>query len=82
VDAPTWRNPLGDWARAELAAGASDIHARATDLLDRTLLAAALEHTGGHRGEAATRLGLGRNTVTRKLGPGRRRANPPQGDSE
>ena len=81
-DVPTWRNPLGDWARAELAAGASDIHARATDLLDRTLLAAALEHTGGHRGEAAARLGLGRNTLTRKLGPGRRRPTSPQGDSE
>ena len=50
--------------------------------LSGTLLAAALEHTGGHRGEAAARLGLGRNTLTRKLGPGRRRPTSPQGDSE
>jgi two-component system nitrogen regulation response regulator GlnG len=34
---------------------------------ERTLLAAAMEYTGGHKQEAARRLGWGRNTLARKL---------------
>ena len=34
---------------------------------ERTLLAAAMEFTGGHKQEAARRLGWGRNTLARKL---------------
>jgi len=43
---------------------------RARDLLrqfEKTLLARALAHTGGRRIEAAQLLGLGRNTLTRKI---------------
>ena len=80
-DTAAWSAPLADWARTELARGAPDLHARAAAVLDRTLLSVALEHTGGHRGDAAARLGLGRNTLTRKLGPGRRGPPSPQGDS-
>ena len=36
-------------------------------------LQAALEHSGGHRQHAAQALGLGRNTLTRKLGARPRR---------
>ncbi len=68
-----WEASLARWARERLAAGAADLHAEARDRFDRILLDAALEHTQGHRGEAAQRLGLGRNTLTRKLGPGRKR---------
>lgn len=68
-----WEAALARWARERIAAGEVDLHADARAKLDRILLDAALEHTHGHRGEAATRLGLGRNTVTRKLGPGRKR---------
>jgi two-component system nitrogen regulation response regulator GlnG len=68
-----WESALARWARERIAAGEADLHADARAKLDRILLDAALEHTHGHRGEAATRLGLGRNTVTRKLGPGRKR---------
>ena len=32
-----------------------------------TLIMRALAHTGGHRMEAAQRLGWGRNTLTRKI---------------
>ncbi|GAB3746785.1 nitrogen regulation protein NR(I) [Lysobacter olei] len=81
-EAAAWLDPLAAWARTQLASHADTIHARASALLDRTLLAAALEHTGGHRGEAAVRLGLGRNTLTRKLGPGRRGPAPSRGDIE
>ncbi len=41
--------------------------------LDRILLEAALQFTNGRRADAAARLGVGRNTVTRKLGSGRKR---------
>jgi two-component system nitrogen regulation response regulator GlnG len=68
-----WEAALAIWARDRLAGGANDLHAQARERLDRVLLEAALAHTHGHRSEAATRLGLGRNTVTRKLATPRRR---------
>ncbi len=68
-----WADALRAWASDELTRGATDVHARAREQLDQALLEAAMAHTGGRRTEAATRLGLGRNTLTRKLGPGRRR---------
>ena len=73
VDAAGWEAALAQWARDQLASGATDLHAAARERFDQVLLDAALEHTGGRRTEAATRLGLGRNTVTRKLGASRKR---------
>ncbi len=72
--AEDWEAQLSAWARAALAAGHPHLHAEARERFDRALLEAALAHTGGRRAEAAARLGLGRNTLTRKLGPGRRRS--------
>ena len=71
--ADQWEQALAAWAQARLAQGDADLHAQARAALDRVLLDAALAHTDGHRGEAAAALGVGRNTLTRKLGPGRRR---------
>jgi len=68
-----WDRALAAWARQRLAEGASGLHAEARERLDTALLEAALDFTDGHRADAAARLGLGRNTITRKLGPGRRR---------
>ena len=68
-----WDRQLGQWALACLQAGARDLHAEARQRFDQALLNAALQHTGGRRVEAAALLGVGRNTVTRKLGPGRKR---------
>jgi len=68
-----WDAALAAWARLRLAEGTEGVHALARERFDRALLEAALEITQGRRAEAAARLGVGRNTVTRKLGPGRRR---------
>ncbi|WAC62551.1 nitrogen regulation protein NR(I) [Pseudoxanthomonas sp. SL93] len=68
-----WDTALAEWARKRLADGAASLHAEARERLDRTLLEVALEITHGRRAEAAVKLGVGRNTVTRKLGPGRKR---------
>ncbi|AER55067.1 two-component regulatory system regulatory ntrc transcription regulator protein [Pseudoxanthomonas spadix BD-a59] len=68
-----WDALLGQWARARLAEGAEGLHAEARARLDRILLEAALQFTNGRRADAAARLGVSRNTVTRKLGSGRRR---------
>ncbi|MBS0226682.1 MAG: nitrogen regulation protein NR(I) [Proteobacteria bacterium] len=68
-----WEHALADWARSQLAMDADDLHAKARERFDAVLLQAALDATDGHRGHAADRLGLGRNTVTRKLGSSRKR---------
>jgi two-component system nitrogen regulation response regulator GlnG len=65
--ADQWPDLLRKWARAELAAGATGLVARAQDQLERVLIDCALEHTAGQRQKAAELLGLGRNTLTRKL---------------
>lgn len=77
--ADTWLTALADWAEAELARDATGIHARAREALDRTLLQTALAATSGHRQQAAEKLGVGRNTLTRKLGASRKRRSPQGG---
>ena len=67
-EAGDWQALLGQWASESLARGDQDLHATARAALDRVLMEAALAQTGGHRGQAALRLGVGRNTLTRKLG--------------
>ncbi|HJR13104.1 MAG TPA: nitrogen regulation protein NR(I) [Rhodanobacteraceae bacterium] len=67
-----WESALRTWADAELAGDAENLHARARERLDRVLLDAALAAHDGHRQNAAKALGLGRNTLTRKLGSSRK----------
>ncbi len=61
---------LRDGSQREGRIGVFD---EARELFDKTLLEAALELTRGHRVEAARLLGIGRNTITRKLGSSRTR---------
>ncbi len=71
-----WTDALREWAERALARGETDIHARARAALDQTLLQAALQASEGHRQNAAQALGVGRNTLTRKLGASRTRRRP------
>ena len=72
-DGADWKQALAAWTRRKLEAGTPELHAHARQAFDAVVLGAALDHAGGQRGDAAAALGLGRNTVTRKLGPSRRR---------
>ena len=64
----------GDWVTAleneverQLARGDVGIIDELTHQFERALIQKALAHTGGRRIEAATLLGWGRNTLTRKI---------------
>jgi two-component system nitrogen regulation response regulator GlnG len=66
-DSGSWEEHLKQWAQKELSSGNTVIIARATRTLEKTLIEAALTKTGGRKSKAAEILGLGRNTLTRKL---------------
>ena len=64
----------GDWKRslerevtASLGRGEREIYDGLNRAFESALIVKALEHTGGRRIEAATLLGIGRNTLTRKI---------------
>ena len=76
ADATGWEQALALWAAGQLEAGHAGLHAAARARFDRVLLETALAASDGQRGQAAERLGLGRNTLTRKLGAGRTRRRP------
>ncbi|MGE6440989.1 sigma 54-interacting transcriptional regulator [Psychrobacter sp. NPDC078409] len=63
----SWQQALADWAEQSLSTGETDILQTATPEFERVLLTAALNHSGGKKIEAASLLGWGRNTLTRKL---------------
>ena len=62
-----WPEHLRHWMRQSLRSGRPDLMAAAREQLERVALNCALEYTNGKRIEAARLLGLGRNTLTRKL---------------
>jgi two-component system nitrogen regulation response regulator GlnG len=62
-----WVESLRRWAGRELATGGTGLLDRAQAELERVLIDCALDRTGGQRQKAAELLGLGRNTLTRKL---------------
>ncbi|CAM3735844.1 Nitrogen assimilation regulatory protein [Vibrio aerogenes CECT 7868] len=63
----TWQKQLEVWAKAALEAGETELLSYALPEFERILLEAALNHTNGHKQDAAKVLGWGRNTLTRKL---------------
>jgi two-component system nitrogen regulation response regulator GlnG len=62
-----WRRVLEREVASRLARGESDISDALTREFETVLIVKALQHTGGRRIEAAGRLGIGRNTLTRKV---------------
>ncbi|MEO8675000.1 MAG: helix-turn-helix domain-containing protein, partial [Casimicrobiaceae bacterium] len=64
---PGWRMALDRELARALAQGEAAVGDRLEREFEKTLILRALAHTGGHRMEAAQRLGWGRNTLTRKI---------------
>lgn len=62
-----WIDALDAWARTALDQGEVGLLNLIVPQIERTLIAAALEKSGGQRQEAARLLGWGRNTLTRKI---------------
>ena len=62
-----WLIGLEREARALLDAGTPEVWAALTRQFEAKLILAALDSTRGRRIEAAQRLGIGRNTITRKI---------------
>ena len=67
VSSGDWRAALAHNAEAALNQGETGIIEHLTQEFEKTLITIALKHTGGRRIEAANLLGLGRNTLTRKI---------------
>jgi two-component system, NtrC family, nitrogen regulation response regulator GlnG len=64
---PDWLSALARETERRLARGDADILPALSRALEKTLIVKALAHTGGRRMEAASLLGIGRNTITRKI---------------
>ena len=62
-----WSAALEQELERRLARGASGLLEELTREFERALIRKALAHTGGRRVEAAALLGMGRNTITRKI---------------
>ena len=63
----SWQDVLSQEVADALNRGETGILEAVTKDFERVMITNALEHTDGRRIEAATRLGMGRNTLTRKI---------------
>ncbi|MBZ0093175.1 MAG: nitrogen regulation protein NR(I) [Sulfuricellaceae bacterium] len=62
-----WLSMLAATADTALLRGERDLMSHFVGEVEKTLINKALQHTGGRRIEAASLLGVGRNTLTRKI---------------
>lgn len=62
-----WSSLLAKWAGDALEQGETGLLSAVVPEVEKILIAAALEQTGGQKQEAARLLGWGRNTLTRKI---------------
>jgi two-component system, NtrC family, nitrogen regulation response regulator GlnG len=63
----TWLAQLHELTRSKLKANEPQVMDQLAAQFERTVIQAALQQTNGRRVEAAQRLGIGRNTITRKI---------------
>jgi len=63
----SWQEALGREADKEFSRGEQGVMDKFSRDFEKILITCALKHTAGRRIEAATLLGLGRNTLTRKI---------------
>jgi two-component system nitrogen regulation response regulator GlnG len=63
----SWQQLLAQEASTRLSRSDPEVWAALTRQFERTILQSSLEVCRGRRVEAAARLGMGRNTITRKL---------------
>lgn len=67
VHGASWQEALASEVMDALNRGEQNILDTRTREFEKILINKALQHTGGRRIEAATQLGMGRNTLTRKI---------------
>lgn len=67
VLASDWESALENEVDRLLSRGTGEVHNQLVQTFERILISRALAHTGGRRIEAALALGIGRNTITRKI---------------
>ena len=63
----SWQDALAGEVMDALNRGEQNVLETRTQIFERILIVKALEHTHGRRIEAANQLGMGRNTLTRKI---------------
>ncbi|MBX9868856.1 MAG: nitrogen regulation protein NR(I) [Burkholderiaceae bacterium] len=64
---PVWTSLLEEQATAMLQQGQTEVIDKLGRLFEAIVIKAALKHTHGRKNDAAIRLGIGRNTITRKI---------------
>jgi two-component system nitrogen regulation response regulator GlnG len=67
LNASSWQEALAAEVMSALNRGEQNILETRANEFEKILITKALQHTGGRRIEAATQLGMGRNTLTRKI---------------
>jgi len=67
LSAASWQDALAAEVIDALNRGEQNVLDTRTKEFEKILISKALQHTGGRRIEAATQLGMGRNTLTRKI---------------
>jgi two-component system nitrogen regulation response regulator GlnG len=67
ADKESWLSLLESEAAHMLSAGQPEVMDALGRQFESTLIKVALKHTHGRKNDAAVRLGIGRNTITRKI---------------